>query len=68
MTEPNKRPHFVWYSTHKSYDDAYGANIRTNRMILLSINITDNLFVQCPMSFNRSRVVKKLIRIDISTS
>ncbi|MCP4285985.1 MAG: hypothetical protein GY792_16275, partial [Gammaproteobacteria bacterium] len=25
---------------------AYGANIRTNCMILLSINITDNLFVQ----------------------
>ncbi len=24
--------------------DAYGANIRTNRMILLSNNITDNLF------------------------
>jgi hypoxanthine phosphoribosyltransferase len=25
---------------------AYGANIRTNHMILLSNNITDNLFVQ----------------------
>ncbi|MGB5535772.1 MAG: hypothetical protein WBN08_07710, partial [Thiogranum sp.] len=25
---------------------SYGANIRTNRMILLSNNITDNLFVQ----------------------
>jgi len=27
-------------------DRAYGANIRTNRMILLSGNITDNLFAQ----------------------
>jgi len=46
MTEPNECPHYVWYSTQKSYDDAYGENIGTNQLILLSNNITDNLFVQ----------------------
>jgi hypothetical protein len=30
----------------------YGANIRTSRMILFPSNITDSLFVQCPMSYN----------------
>jgi putative transposase len=33
---------------------AYGANIRTSRMILLSDDIADDLFVQLPMSYNPS--------------
>ena len=36
----------------------YGANIRTSRMILLSENITDNLFVQLPMSYGAGSVAR----------
>jgi hypothetical protein len=36
----------------------YGANIRTSRMILLSDNITENLFVQLPMSYGAGSVAR----------
>ena len=39
----------------------YGANIRTNRMILLSHNITDNLFVQWPTLYKFSTSLAALI-------
>jgi len=43
--------HLVAFSCKRS---AYGANIRTNRMILLSNNIKDNLFVLCRTQYNLS--------------
>jgi hypothetical protein len=52
QTLPDARSAYLDYvivggpSTSVTAATAYGANIRTNRMILLSGNITDNLFAQ----------------------